>query len=388
MTAAVRASQGAAGDGLHVARDAGSRPRWVHGPWLDFLTLGGGSLVVLGALAALWPRDDAARAALASSAVVAAFVLTYPHVASSYQLFYQGFRRKAFSRGSALAVRYWLAGIVLPIAMAAFFALAVARDSLALLGLAGNVTLLMSGWHYAKQGFGILMLDAARKGVRFSAGERRRILWNTHLVWVAFWVLINDTLAPQELWGITYYLVDVPAPVRSGILGLVGASAVLVGYDLFGKWRRERALPFNGVVAYAATLYGWVLVGRFDPVLLLVVPLFHGLQYLSVVWRYRVNVEEARLRARPPAAGRGWAWLRTAPVGLVRFAAVAGVLGFAGFWGAPLVLDAVIGYDQAIFGGALFLFMAWTFVGIHHPFMDNVIWRRENTDTRRHLFEA
>ena len=383
------AGRRAEGEGLASCQCEAASPerrRYVHNPWVDFLTLGGGSLIVLGALAAFYPRDDTARGVLASVAVVLAFLLTYPHVAHSYQLFYKGFRRKAFAPESALAARYRFAGIVLPAGMAAFFAFALARDSIALLGLLGNVTLLMSGWHYTKQGFGILMLDAARKGIRFSAGERRRLLWNTHLVWVTFWLMINDTLVKRELFGITYYLIDVPESLRTAMLGVVLLSASVIGYDFFRKWRAERALPVNGVVAYAATVYAWVLIGRFDPVLLLVVPLFHGLQYLSVVWRYRINVEEARLRARSRrrrgAGGRG------ARAGLARFAVLGGLLGAAGFWGAPAIIDTLVDYDRAIFGAALLFFIGWTFFGIHHAVMDNVIWRRENPEARRYLFEA
>ena len=360
----------------------------VHNGWVDFLTLGGGSLIVLAALAAFYPRDDAARAILASTALVLAFFLTYPHVAHSYQLFYRGFLSKAFSPESVLASRYRIAGVVIPVAMVVFFAVALARDSLALLGLAGNVTLLMSGWHYAKQGFGILMLDAARKGVRFSAGERKRLLWNTHLIWVTFWLMINDTLVTQEMWGITYYLIDVPESLRTAMLVFVVLSALLVGYDFLRKWRAERTLPVNGIVAYAATVYAWVLIGRFDPVLLLVVPLFHGLQYLSVVWRYRLNMEDAQLHARAPGAEGGESWLRTTRAGLVRFALVGGGLGGLLFWVGPTALDTLVSYDRAIFGAALFFFIGWTFVGIHHAVMDNVIWRRENVDSRRYLFEA
>ena len=376
------------GAGRAAPTGRAARRHHVHGRWVDFLTLGGGSLFVIAALAAFYPRDDAARAALAATALALAFVLTYPHVAHSYQLFYRGFARKAFGAASPLAPRYRLAGIAVPAAMVVFFGFVLFTGDLALLGIAGNLTLLMSGWHYAKQGFGILMLDAARKGVRFSAGERRRLLWNTHLVWLAFWLLINDTLAPQELWGITYYLIDVPEAVRSAMLGLVAVSALVVGYDALRKWRAEGALPFNGLVAYAATVYAWVLIGRFDPVLLLVVPLFHAVQYLSVVWRYRLNVEEARLRARPPSADRGSAPFRGAWFGLARFAVVGALLGAAAFWGAPAAVDHLAGYDRALFGATLFFFIGWTFVGIHHAVMDNVIWRRENPEARRYLFEA
>ena len=30
----------------------------------------------------------------------------------------------------------------------------------------------------------------------------------------------------------------------------------------------------------------------------------------------------------------------------------------------------------------------WTFAGIHHAVMDNIIWRRENPESRRYLFET
>ena len=439
---------------------AEERGRWLHGPVLDFLLLGGGSFLVLGALAAFWPRDEAARVALAGTMLLLAHLVNHPHFAHSYQIFYRGFVRKAFPRsrrgdapragfdapqpeteaplplgegfgvsgkqGSApeptpastpesrLAARYRFAGLLVPAVLVAFFATTLAEGSVALLGLAANVMFFMVGWHYAKQGYGILMLDAARKGLRFAPGARRRLLWNTHLAWVANWLAVNDLLAAKEMWGITYYLLDVPDLLLFGVVALVTVSTLVVTRDLLALWRAERVLPVNGLLAYVAAVYVWLLVGRLDPVLLLVVPFFHSLQYLAVVWRYQLNVEEAdRLPTNAPA-GHGkspdgqddftpmgseaplprerenpWkAWLRSAPVGLARFILAGGILGFAGFWLAPITIDALSGYDQAVFGATLFLFIGWTFINIHHYFIDNVIWRRENVDTRRHLFEA
>jgi hypothetical protein len=68
------------------------------------------------------------------------------------------------------------------------------------------------------------------------------------------------------------------------------------------------------------------------------------------------------------------------------FVAVGGILGFLGFWGIPMLLDAYVPYDTATFGGTLFVFMFWVFINVHHYFLDNVMWRRENPDTRRYLF--
>ena len=379
---------------------AAARPhRWVHGPWVDFLTLGGGSFLVLGAMLAFFPEDEASRVALAGAMLFLAHFVNHPHFAHSYQVFYRDFARKAFPAAPApvpaLAARYRFAGIMVPALLAAFFAVALAEGSVALLGLAGNVMLFTVGWHYAKQGYGILMLDAARKGVRFGANERRRLLWNTHLAWVTNWLFANDVLAARELWGITYYMIDVPGALLVAMAAFVAVSTLAVGRDLFAMWRAQRTLPVNGLLAWVAAVYVWLAVGRLDPVLLLVVPFFHSLQYMAVVWRYQLEVEADRRRARPtdgcfrrPRDDRWKAWLHTAPAGLARFLAAGTALGFAGFWLAPVTADALSGYDRAVFGATLSLFIAWTFINIHHYFIDNVIWRRENPEARRHLFSA
>ena len=77
--------------------------------------------------------------------------------------------------------------------------------------------------------------------------------------------------------------------------------------------------------------------------------------------------------------------MRTALARLVRFVLIGGILGGVGFWIAPHVLDSVVGYDRAVFGATLFIFIGWTFINIHHYFIDSVIWRRDNAETRRYL---
>ena len=468
------------GTGADAAAQAQARPqerRWLYGPWVDFLLLGGGSFVVLAAVAVFFPRDEASRVALAGAMLFLAHFVNHPHFAHSYQIFYHGFVRKAFppsrvppeatagpaperpARGPSetphhttprgtrapestaepaprsspafpLAARYRFAGIMVPAVLVAFFAVALTEGSVALLGLAANVMFFTVGWHYAKQGYGILMLDAARKGIRFGTAQRRRLLWNAHLAWVVNWLAANDALEAEELWGITYYLIDVPDPLLAAMVAAVAVSTLALGRDLLATWRAERALPLNGLLAYVAAVYVWLAASRLDPVLLFVVPFFHSLQYMAVVWRYQLNVEADRAQSTPegrealyrrqavmplsspgegfgvweeratlsaddsapgPTAARiaGWkAWLRSAPAGLARFFVVGGILGFAGFWLAPVTIDTFSGYDQAVFGATLFLFIGWTFINVHHYFIDHVIWRRENPETRRHLFTA
>ena len=360
--------------------------RSINGPWLDFLTLGGGSFLVLVALAAFFPRDDASRAALAGTMFLLAYVVNHPHFAHSYQLFYRDFVRKAFSDESPSAARYRFAGIMIPVLLVAFFSVALSEDTPALLGLAGNMMAFTVGWHYAKQGYGILMLDAARKGVRFPATARRWLLANTHLVWLTWWLAANDALKAKRLWGIEYYLLDVPDAVLIAIATLAALSTAATVWHLFTACRAAGTFPVNGLVAYTAAAYVWLVAGRFDPILMFVVPFFHSLQYMAVVWRYQLNVEADRHDGRHRT---GWRkWVRSAPFGLARFTVVGGILGAAGFWWAPLAANALGDYDRAVFGTAVFLFVAWTFINIHHYFIDNVIWRRGNPEMARHLFRA
>ena len=360
--------------------------RYLHSRWIDFLTLGGGSLIVMGAMAALYPRTEEARLALTATTLFLCHFVNHPHFAHSYQLFYRGFMNKAFSQQSVLRLPYQIAGIAVPAAIVVFFAVAIAAGSAPLLGLAANVMFFTVGWHYAKQGYGILMVDAAHNNTRFEAGARQRLLCNTHLTWVTFWLLSNNAFAAHHYWGLTYLMFDTPDSLLVAMLTAVAVSTFLVGRDFYLKWRAERSLPANGLVAYTVAIYIWLPVGLIDPVLLLIVPMFHSLQYLSVVWRYQINVESAEHGQRTVLGEGRINWLRTAPAGLARFAFIGGLLGAAGFWWAPEFLDTRSGYDRAVFGASAFLFMGWTFINIHHYFLDNVTWRRENPDTRRHLF--
>lgn len=364
--------------------------RYLHNRWFDFLTLGGGSLIVMAAMAAFYPRTEAAMLALGAITLLLCHFVDHPHFAHSYQLFYRGFRKKAFSKESVLFRRYQLAGIGVPALLLVFFGIAIAHESAALLGLAANVMFFTVGWHYAKQGFGILMVDAAHTGTRFDQGQRRRLLFNTHLTWLTYWLFTNNAVAAHNYWGLTYFVFDTPDAILAALLAGVAVSTLLVARDFYAKWRTDGTLPGNGLVAYAVAVYIWLPIGLVDAVVLLIVPFFHSLQYLSVVWRYQINLgtDGAHGAERPGsmADDRPRHWPGKARWGMVRFVLVGALLGAVGFWWAPEFLDAHSGIDQGVFGATAFLFMGWTFINIHHYFLDNVIWRRDNPEIRRHLF--
>ena len=94
--AAPAAEPGAAAAPADHSGAEAHRGRWLYGPAVDFLLLGGGSFIVLAAMAAFFPRDEASRVALAGAMLFLAHFVNHPHFAHSYQIFYRGFVRKAF----------------------------------------------------------------------------------------------------------------------------------------------------------------------------------------------------------------------------------------------------------------------------------------------------
>ena len=362
--------------------------RFLFGPVIDFLCLGGSSLFLLPFLFVL-PETDY-RGPLATGMLILAHLINHPHFAASYQIFYRGFTRKAFrpDLGRVMQARYIFAGIVAPALLVAFCAFGILRGDARLLGFGGNIMALFVGWHYVKQGYGMLMVDAVLKRKFFKDPDKKVFLVNSYLVWIFAWLSVNDAISQNQLWGLQYYTFAVPAPIVIGF-GLAALAGGLVSlWVLFRRWRENGSLPWNGVLAYCVSLYLWLLFVRVDPLWLLVVPALHSLQYLVVVWRYELNYERDRggVSEPPTMPFLERIFGSRSYEGMALFVLSGLLIGYLGFWGLPQFLDKFIPYDRAVFGGTMFLFVFWIFINVHHYFLDNVMWRRENPDTRRYLF--
>lgn len=365
------------------------RPRYFWSPLLDFLCLGGASFLLLPVLLLLPEKE--LQPSFAAAALLIAHVVNHPHFAVSYQIFYRGFRAKAFGGPDAgLRARYVFAGIVVPVAVAAFLAWAIAVGDARVLGLGANAMGFLVGWHYVKQGYGMLMVDAALKRRFFTMTQKHILLVNAYAVWALTWLMANVSLAERTLWGIPYVSIHIP----TSVLGAAGAVALATTAGaivvLAQAWRAGAGLPVNGVVAYLVSLYLWMLFVRMSALWLLIVPALHSLQYLVVAGRYQVNrvrAETPTAAGDPVAAGPVARLLRARrPRRLAGFAALAVVLGLLGFWAAPILANAFVPYDSAALGTMVFLFASWVFINVHHYFLDSVMWRSRNPDVKRFLF--
>ncbi len=359
------------------------RAGYLFSPWFDFFCLGGGAVIILALIALLLPKGIS-PAAQGTMVIILMTLINQPHFAHSYQIFYRNFREKAFGNTfyPKLRARYVFAGIVAPVALLIFFTVAVMTDNPKLLGYGANIMFFTVGWHYVKQGYGVFIVDSAQKRMPLSNDLKLMLRWNGYASWAVSWMIANHAIARALNYiGTQYYTIEIPTPIYQTVCVIAGFTTLVTLYLLAKQWRDNGGkLPWNGVIAYVVTLYLWVIFVRINPLFLAVVPTFHSLQYLAIVWRFQLNAEPTKAvspaRSGWQTAGRFFstnAWGQ-----LALFIALGTALGYLGFVAAPKYLDAVGTYDRAVFGNYLFLFIFSIFINVHHYFLDNVMWRREN----------
>jgi hypothetical protein len=356
----------------------------------EFLAVGGAGIVLFPLLWLLRKSVglDSAELAVGFLMFHGAHLINDPHFAVTYLLFYKNARQRAF--GGAFVgvqrVRYWVAGFAVPLALAVWLGVALSSSSARALGALIQLMFLLVGWHYVKQGFGVLTVLSARRGVRYSAFERRAILAHCFAGWAYAWASPAAPPAEAEEKGVLYQAIAQPLILERVTLLAFALSSVLLLVALYRKWRRERRLPpLAPLTGLLVSIWLWSVYSSADPLMIYVIPALHSLQYLYFVWLLTRNQTRHAARAPyfgPPASHRLW------------FLALSSIaLGWLFFHGAPEVLDGarLAAHRRAherlgALGPTPYFAAFFAFVNIHHYFMDTVIWRRENAEMR-HLSE-
>ncbi len=358
-------------------------------PVVDFLLLGGGYMVVLLPIALFFPTNEEVITKVSFAFLFLTTFINHPHFAHSYHIFYRDFFAKLGNDDFALKNRFIFAGAVVPVIMVLFFIYCILSANLNLLGFAGNAMAFFVGWHYVKQGYGMLMVSSVLKRSFYNNNEKKLFLVNAYLVWIFSWLFLNSEAANYNLWGIEYFALTAPGWMMWMAASLMTISSVMVAYLFFNQCRTDYdAMPKSGAVAYIASLYAWLLAVKIHPVLIFIIPAFHSTQYLVVVWRYEINRSKAEYSAEAMVKrAENTIGIKRRLISFALFGIVAGAIGF---WIAPLILSQVaalsFGAGADISSFAIYLFMFWVFINIHHFFIDNVIWRKENTDVSKYLF--
>src|SRR5690606_32156765 len=274
------------------------------GPVLDFLLLGGGSLIALLIIRLTLGSSPSAQATSLATTLALANIINHPHFAHSYQIFYSGFNRKLRSQEYPLNLRarYLLAGVLAPVAIIAYLVWTVWAGLPRMLGLAANAMFFLVGWHYVKQGYGMAMVDAGLKRAFYSDREKRYLLINAYATWIFSWVFINHLLdaTTKQYFGVDYFVIPISPALLWISLGFAVLTLTILAAELI---KRERRPAWNGLIAYGVSVYAWLLIR--DPVVILWVPLFHSLQYMAVVWRFQLNkVRDTQVRILGQQIGR------------------------------------------------------------------------------------
>lgn len=351
----------------------------------EFLLVGGGTLVLfpLAWLARRALGPEPAEDAVDFLAYHAALVINNPHFAVTYLLFYKGAWRRASSRElpATLRARYVFAGLVVPLVLVAWAVHALHAGSARSMGLLIQLMFFLVGWHYVKQGFGILTVLSARRGYRFAPRERAVILAHCFAGWAYAWASPADPGKVVHEKGVIYTSIAHPPGLELAAGIAFGLSTIALIGAIGHRWYSDRRPPpLAPLAGFLITIWLWTVYSSVDRLMMYVIPALHSVQYLFMVWLLKRN--EARAEEGPPLFGR--------PVG-VRLAMLAGGaigLGWLLFRGAPELLDDVpllhpaSGEGAGHLGETPYFAAFFVLVNIHHYFMDHVIWRRENPDTR------
>jgi hypothetical protein len=360
-------------------------------PWLKLPGLTGlGELLLVGGLTPLlFPLSwllrrrlglDAAELAVGFTMFHAAFVINDPHFSVTYLLFYRDARARAL--GGVLApaqrARYVFAGLVAPAALGAWAIAGLAARSAFSLGLLIQLMFLLVGWHYVKQGFGVMTVLSARRGVTFLPRERLAILAHCYAGWAQAWATHGLPGREVEEKGVVYTSLPHPLGLERVTRAALLATSIALVVVLIQKWRREGRLPLvTPLVALLCSVWAWSIYSGADPLVRYAVPALHSVQYLYFVWLLKGN--EAREREGPP-------WFEAsarARLGLLAVSALG--LGWLLFHGAPWLLDDAL-VPRRERGSALgptpYFAAIYAFVNIHHYLMDYVVWRRDDPLTR------
>ena len=384
MATAIRTGDAVAHATPNVAtRHAG----YLFHPLVDFVLAGGGSMLLALPIILLIQDKKAIEATALWWGFVLSNVINFPHFANSYQLLYTGIGKRIFGADTTTKVRlrYLWAGFVAPALILGFLFVAYTLGDPRLLGYAANAMAFSVGWHYVKQGYGVISVLSAIRRIYYTNVEKRLLLLNGYVVWIYSWLALNKTLHEEKLYGVTYFTFDMPPMLLTigAIAAALSTAAVVVAFAIRILVRKQ-PVSWNGVVGYSCALYLWMLAFYYDLIFTIFIPAFHSLQYLLFTWRYQLNKVSSET-----GGAMGTPAMKLSRPALRQFAkfVIGGVfLGWIGFMGLPFLFHASLSPDPSLFGPSVFVFIFVLWINLHHYFIDNVIWRRDNEDVRKYLF--
>ncbi len=339
--------------------DAPTRPSSILSPAIDFLCVGGLSLIVFVPLL-LSGRTDLVGIGAGAQAWIATLV-NMPHFMASYRIVY---------RSREMILRHKWATIYVPAIMIVYSVLALweARYSPVLLIVFISVASAYLAWHYTGQVWGMMASYAYLAGAAFDKTER---------------LLIRMSLRILLVWQVTWFLYTQlrdPSMVRPlyAIVSAGTAAAFIVGAIGIARMRRRtgKLPPARALVAWIALFVWYAMLAR-DPKAIFWIQIAHAVQYLAFPIRVEINRTSSALAARSRL--RFVAHMVVYGVGLLVVSYVV----------AQIVPGSAMSAVANVFGeepGKAAPILMLMFINVHHYFTDGVIWKLSNPEVRKELF--
>jgi len=341
-------------------------------PKTDWLTIGGLSVLLL-PLFFLIPDGAELHEKVGWFLYAVAFVVNYPHFTISYQLLYGDYRHLLLKE-----FRFIWAGVIVPLIMIGYIAVAHFTQSYDMLVYFVHFMFVIVGWHYTKQSYGVIMVTSTMNGYYYSKLEAGILKFNMYSLWMTSYLFFNIGIGEQpDYWGIKYMSLNFPKEALYTAYGLTAVS-LLIGGIVLGKriLKTKESPPMISIIGFAS-IYAWLFPVFFNSIYFLAVPFFHSIQYFTFVYALKNN--EVTSITHNPKNGKK---------AIVQYMVVAIVSGVLLFEGIPRVLTVVVEYNHNLFGDGLMLFIFSVFINIHHYFIDNVIWRKDNELVQKYLFKG
>ena len=329
----------------------------IHPRWDPWLVSGAGSLVLAAARLLLGVRIPAESAVLWSGI----YLFSLPHFLASYVLFYS---RPDLVRSHF--VRAWIWPAFLAFALAVLLLVGSTGFELAVILTYGFLL-----WHFCRQAFGAAMWLG--RGRRKPAGHEGRVtlLTVTAIALAAFLSLAGGT---QRAVFFGFGVAPLPVP-RSLILATETASTL--GVVLCALYLARAHLQSRGAfsirsVLPVVVLYVWLSPWFSNVGLVVLLPLFHALQYLPFCGgEFRSVSGRKQWSSRQRTCRFLVAWMVLWGAGLCLFVGVPHLLRL-GHFQQPL-------WERAAVAALLFL-------NLHHFSLDAVLWksRHRTAGSRAH----
>lgn len=282
-------------------------------------------------------------------------LFSFPHFMVSYAMFY--------GRGGPWQKHQFVA-VWIPLALSAATGFAVWSAPPEPMAWICQGTLALLYWHFLKQAYGVALWLGSVKGRPLGKDKKHLLLTGLILLGAYGFFSVQET----SKLDLAFFRFPTPrldlGPWPMRLAGAFGYGALLVFvFQQLREWRQKTPSDFGwqGYVPIVALLTWFDPLFAFSPVKLLV-PIFHGMQYLPFPARVQANRD-------PKPWMRGLFWV--AMIG-------AGYLGFE--WIPRHVVDrSPVPIATRVF--AFFLI----FFNVHHFFIDGVIWRFRDPEVLRRL---